>query len=118
MDLIILKRVLSELEMQYKSMSTMTTGDGKVYNVDVVIKDPLGRLVGLVKAEKGAYQFIADSKGLTKDELKQQQNFINKIKQKYAYNIVVDKLKKEGYVIAEEEKVQNNTIRLVARKWS
>lgn len=118
MDLIELKCALSQLEAQYAAMKTMTTGDGVIHNVDVAIKDPNGRLIGLEKTKEGAYQFIADSQGLTKEQLKQQQSFINKIKQKYAYNKVISELKKQGYVISQEEKVENNTIRLVARKWS
>lgn len=118
MDLIELKRTLSDLKLQYEEIKTLSTNDGATHNVDVVIKDPNGRLVGLEKTEKGIYQFIADSKGLTKEQLKQQQNFIHKIKQKYAYNKVIGELKKQGFVIAKEEKVQNNTIKLTARKWS
>ena len=118
MDLIELKKALSELEAQYEMIKTMQTSDGVVRNVDVVIKDPNGRQVGLQKTQDGTYQFIADSAGLSKEQLKQQQAFINKIKQRYSYNKIVDELKKQGYIIAEEEKVQNNTIRLVARKWS
>jgi hypothetical protein len=50
--------------------------------------------------------------------MKKQRDFVNKIRQRYAYNKIVTELKQRGYVIAEEEKVQNNTIKLVARKWS
>lgn len=117
-DLIALKRTLADLQAQYEEEKTMTTSSGVTHQVDVVIKDPQGRDIGLTKTKKGDYQFVADTKGLTKEQLKRQQVFINKIKQKYAYNQVVNELKKQGYVIAEEQKVQNNTIKLVARKWA
>lgn len=118
MDLIELKRTLSQLQTQYQAIKSMKTCDGKTHKVEVVIKDPTGRQIGLEKTDKGAYRFIADSEGLTKQEVKQQKTFINKIKQKYAYNKVISELKSQGYNICEEEKVTGNTIRLVARKWS
>ncbi|HAH19286.1 MAG: hypothetical protein A2Y00_06960 [Omnitrophica WOR_2 bacterium GWF2_43_52] len=117
-DLIALKRTLSDLQVEYEETKTLTTADGSSHKVEVVIKDPNGRLIGLEKTKKGEYQFVADTKGLTKEQLKKQQVFINKIKQKYAYSKVIAELKKQGYMISEEERVQKNTIRLVARKWS
>lgn len=116
-DLIALKRTLSELQAEYEEAKTLTTADGVSHKVEVAIKDPHGHVIGLEKTKKGEYQFVADTKGLTKEQLKKQQVFINKIKQKYTYGKVINELKKQGYIISEEEKVQNNTIRLVARKW-
>jgi hypothetical protein len=118
MDLIELKKALSEMEIKYEKAKQMRTCDGVIHNVDITIKDPSGREVGLEKTEKGTYRFITDSTGMSEKELKEQKSFLNRIRQRYAYNKITSELKKQGYVIAEEEKVQNNTIRLVARKWS
>ena len=117
-DLISLKRTLSELQAEYEEAKTVTTSDGVSRKVEVAIRDPHGRLIGLEKTRKGEYRFVADTKGLSNEQLKKQQVFINRIRQKYAYNKVINELKKQGYIISQEEKVQNNTIRLVARKWS
>lgn len=117
MDLLELKNTLTQLELKYEEMKTISTESGVVSKVDVLIKDPNGRAIGLQKTEKGTYRVVSDCKGLTQDQLKVQQKFVNKIKQKYAYNKVITELKKQGYIIAEEEKVANNTIKLVARKW-
>lgn len=117
-DLIQLKRALSDLELKLQKNSSMTTEDGLIHNVDVVVTDHCGKQIGFEKTESGVYRLIADSRGLDKNQLKKQKEFINKIRQRYAYNKITDELKKQGYIIAEEEKVQNNTIRLVARKWS
>ena len=116
--LITLISSIVQLGIAYKQLSSMRTSDGKIHKVDLLVKDEFGRDVGFEKTEKGTYQVISDTSGLNKEQLKKQQDFINKIRQKYAYNKITDELKKQGYVIAEEEKVQNNTIRLVARKWS
>lgn len=117
-DFIALKKTLSDLQVEYEETKALTVADGTSHKVEAVIKGPNGRLIGLEKTKNGEYQFVADTKGLTKEQAKKQQVFINKIKQKYAYSKVINELKKQGYIISEEEKVQNNTIRLVARKWS
>lgn len=121
---LMLINILSELRAQYeiyqqlKEVKTMTTCDGQIHKIEVAITDPNGRLIGLEKTEKGGYQFISESTHMSNYELEEQKKFINKIKQKYAYHRVIYELKKQGYVISEEEKVQNNTIRLVAKKWA
>jgi hypothetical protein len=118
LDLLELKRALKDLEIQYQEMQKMTTCDGKVHSVDVVMRDPSGATVGLQKNQDGTYGFIADEKNLSAAQKKKQAAFLNKIKQKYAYNKVVNELKSQGYLIAEEKKLDNNTIKLTARKWS
>jgi hypothetical protein len=116
--LAMLIKSIIDLGLEYKELKSMRTADGKIHNVDLVIKDEFGKDVGFEKTEKGDYRIIADTSGLTNAQLKKQQDFIKKIRQRYSYNNVINELKKQGYIIAEEEKVQNNTIRLVARKWS
>jgi len=115
--LAMLIKSIVDLGVEYKDLSTMRTADGTMHKVDLLIKDKNGKDIGFEKTKKGDYKIIADTSSLTGAQLKEQQRFINKIKQKYAYNRIMDVLKQQGYVIAEEEKVQNNTIRLVARKW-
>lgn len=113
----VLIKSLIDLGVEYKKLSQMRTGDGKIHNVDLVVKDENGKEIGFEKTEKGDYRIIADSSGLNKTQIKKQADLIKQIKQRYSYNTVIDKLKKDGYIIAQEEKVKNNTIRLVARKW-
>lgn len=107
-----------DLSREYYEVSSMRTTDGKIYNVALVTKDNNGRQIGFQKTEQGDYRIIADCGGLNNAQLKEQQNFVKQIRQRYSYNTVIQELKKQGYIIAEEEKVPNNTIRLVARKWS
>lgn len=117
-DLIELKKALSELELKYERVKSVEDSAGITHKVEVAIKDPNGRVIGLEKNKDGSYQFVSDSKGLTRQQLKQQADFINRIKQRYAYNKIIKELKGQGYIIAQEQKVENNTIKLVARKWS
>lgn len=116
--LFFLIKSINDLRMEYKELCSMRTADGAIHNVEVLVKDSNGKDVGFEKTEKGDYRIITDTSGLDEIQIKNQQDFVKKIRQRYAYNKVTDELKKQGYVIAEEEKVQNNTIRLVARKWS
>lgn len=118
MDLIELKNTLNNLEAKFKEATMMQTKDGAVHKVDVVIQGPNGRDIGLQKTKKGDYRFVTDCAGLSKEQLDKQKKFINTVKQKYAYNKVIGEFKKQGYIIVEEEKVKDNTIKLVARKWS
>ena len=97
----------------------MRNGQGQIVKVDVVVKDPAtGRDIGFQKTEKGDYRIITDSLGLNETQAKAQQDFVKQIRQRYAYNKVLEQLKKQGYIIAQEEKVADNTIHIVARKWS
>ncbi len=116
--LAVLIKSIVDLGREYKELTTMRGEDGTIHTVDLVLKDENGNNVGFEKTAKGDYKVIADTRGLNASQLKQQQQFIHRIRQRYAYNSVTQELKKQGYVIAEEEKIQNNTIRLVARKWA
>jgi hypothetical protein len=113
-----LMQSISDLGRECQELKKLNTTDGKVYDVDLVTTDENGRNIGFQKTAKGDYKVIADCAGLNPEQLKKQQNFVKQIRQRYSYNSVVKELKQQGYIIAEEEKVQDNTIRLVARKWS
>jgi hypothetical protein len=95
----------------------MVTTDGKVYKVDVVVKDENNRAIGFQKQKDGAYKIIADSAGLNAEQLKKQNTLINKIKRHYAYTMVIQELKKQGYQIAEEKKLEKDTVKIIARRW-
>jgi hypothetical protein len=114
----LLIKSIVDLGCEYRELTSVRTSDGKIHKVDLVLKDENGKDVGFEKTKKGDYQIVTDSSGLNSYQLSKQQEFVKKIRQRYSYNAVLEELKKQGYVIAEEEKVQNNTIRLVARKWS
>ncbi|MBM3249542.1 MAG: DUF1257 domain-containing protein [Candidatus Omnitrophica bacterium] len=116
--LVCLIKSIVDLGIQYKELASMRTADGKVHKVDLVIKDEFGKEIGFEKTEQGNYRIVSDSSGLNQNQIRKQQEFVKKIRQRYAYNKVVEELRKQGYTIAEEEKVEKNTIRLVARKWS
>lgn len=109
-------QAIEDLNAQYKKLGQIKSC-GKMEKVDIVVKDPAtGRDIGFQKTDKG-YRVICDSEGLSAEQAKQQQAFVKQIRQRYAYNKVLDELRKQGYIIAEEEKLEKNTIRILARKW-
>ncbi|MBN3041153.1 MAG: DUF1257 domain-containing protein [Candidatus Omnitrophica bacterium] len=108
---------LARKELAYQQNCKMTTTEGKAYNVDVMVKDDNNRQIGFQKQKDGTCKVIADSAGLTPAQLKKQKSFINKIRQRYAYNKILGELKKEGYQLVEEKKEAKDTVRLLARRW-
>lgn len=118
LDYSTLKRTLSELEAQLEENTRISTSEGKKHSVDIAVVGPGGKRVGFKKTKTGAYEIINESCGLSNAQRIKLDAFINKIRQRYSYHRVVDELNSQGYVIAEEEKSADNTIRLVARKWS
>jgi hypothetical protein len=110
-------QAISDLNAACREKAKMKATDGKIYDVDVVVKDENNREIGFQKQKDGSYAVIADCAGLNSAQLKKQNEFINKIKQRYAYNTILNELKKKGYQLAEEKKMEKNTIKLVARRW-
>ena len=75
------------------------------------------RVVTLAIFENGTYKVVADSAGLNPEQLREQKETINSIKRRYAYNMVIQELNKQGYQVVEEKKMEKDTVKLVARKW-
>jgi|WetSurMetagenome_2_1015567.scaffolds.fasta_scaffold325348_2 hypothetical protein len=108
---------ISDLKLAQEKMKQIETADGKIYKVDVAVKDENNKLVGFQKQKDGSYKIIADSRGLNTMQLKKQQQFVNSIKKRYAYNMIIKELNKQGYQIAEEKQVENDTVKIIARRW-
>lgn len=108
---------INDLRLAYQEKTQMETSDGKIFNVDVVVKDENNRSIGFQKQKNGTYKVIVDSAGLNLTQLKKQQEFINKIKRRYAYNMVIQELKRQGYQITEEKEIEKDTVKLTARRW-
>lgn len=107
----------SELKVAHEQKKQMRTHDGSVHPVEVVIKDENNREIGFQKQKDGSYKIIADEAGLSQNQVKKQQQLINKVKQRYAYTMVVQELKKQGYQVAEEKAAEKGAIKLIVRKW-
>jgi hypothetical protein len=124
-NLALLKQALSDLKMQYVEADANNKLKIKVWNNktiedDVVLEVKTGSSysVGVVEnKEENCFEFVADWWGIeTYADLKQE-DLIDKITQKYAYNNVIEKIRKEGYDVVTENVDNENKIKIVARKW-
>ncbi|MDD5669080.1 MAG: DUF1257 domain-containing protein [Candidatus Omnitrophica bacterium] len=110
-------KAIEDLQLARQEKTRIETETGRIEQVDVVVQDTNGKQVGFQKQKDGSYKVIADSRGLTAEQLKKQKEFINSIKRKYAYNMVTQQLQRQGYQIVEEKKVEKQAVKLVARRW-
>lgn len=124
-SVILLVRAIKELNLAHQAAEhaktvnsiRMKTSTGEIHNVDVVVTDANNRPIGFQKQENGTYKVIADSAGLSAEQLKQQKATVNSIRRRYAYNTVMQELEKQGFQVVEEKKMEKDTVKLVARRW-
>lgn len=117
--------VLSELAQDYAMIKEIESGknrqyeivncNGKKEQVDILVTDSQKQKIGFQKQADGSYRAIASYRNT--EQKKHQEKLLNKIRQKYAYKTVMNDLKRKGYNIVEEKNVEDNTIRIVARRW-
>lgn len=117
LDLFEFLDALGDLKRASKRCDTLKTSDGRTHKVEATFQDALGREAGLQKTEKG-YTIITDCHGLTTEEQKKQTESVQQIIQRYAQKKVLKQLMAEGYVVAEEQKQQDGSIKMLVRKWS
>lgn len=108
-------RVLEELRKGEERLFTLETADGRVEKVNVLVTDPEGIKIGFQRQKNGQYKIITSA--VTPAHLQKQKDVVNRIRQRYAYNLVKQELRTRGYAVVEEKDVGNKTIRIVARRW-
>ncbi|HDD64572.1 MAG TPA: DUF1257 domain-containing protein [Firmicutes bacterium] len=104
--------ILKEISGEYK----LETCDGKIEKVDILVKDNEGTEIGFKKREDGNY-YVVIPRAESEEMRKKQEELVNRIRRKYAYNLVKEDLKRKGFTIVEEKEVGKNTIKIVARRW-
>ncbi len=80
-------------------------------SVQFLVHASFGTL-GFRKTAGGSYELIGDDMMLN-----HQQNFVNRLKQQYAYKKILKDAKAAGYHLVQEELGEDQTIKLVVRKW-
>jgi hypothetical protein len=71
----------------------------------------------ILNEETGTCEFVADWWGVETYTEQTQEQYLNKISQRYAYNTVMDKIKEKGYQMVTEEVDEKNNVHIVLRKW-
>ena len=117
MELAQLAAVLGELRYEYRTAKQIKTHHGEMHSVDMIFKDAVGRDIGVKRTGTG-YRLIFDRHDLSKEQIKKQTASIQQVVQRYAYRKVLKELQAQGYMVAEEEKRSDGTIRLIVRKWT
>lgn len=120
---LILKQALSDLNIKYVESSENNELVVKGYDKDhekvrMLLKTGGPYDIGIVhNTAEDTYEFIADWWGVEDYIEMKQEDYINKITQRYAYNNVMDKIRSKGYDVVNEDVDEKENIRIVLRKW-
>jgi hypothetical protein len=93
---------------------TLTGYNGQKTNIDILIKLNSSYDIGFTRNKDASYQITADWWGVTQVK---KEDFIRDVKQNYSLNMIRREMKKKGYKLVEQKKNQDNTIKVVVRKW-
>jgi tRNA G26 N,N-dimethylase Trm1 len=108
----VLLQVLKELGYQVEQNTHIRGYMGDKTNAEYVIKQSNGYDLGFRKNEE-SYELVADFWGAKIN----QQEFINKISQKYAHKTLMETIQTEGFNVEEEEVLADGTVRVVVGRW-
>ncbi|MBC5795450.1 DUF1257 domain-containing protein [Sphaerospermopsis sp. LEGE 00249] len=108
----VLYQILQELGYQVELNSQVRGYIGNKTHAEYVIKQANGYDLGFRKNAE-SYELVADFWGAKIN----QQEFINKISQKYAHRSLMETIQTEGFDVEEEEVLADGTVRVVVGKW-
>lgn len=111
-----LKSALSDLGVEWKQGPHPVRGyQGQTRTAEVVISQDNDYDIGF-SWNGNEYELVADlqywKQPLTVD------GFLRQVTQKYAYHTVLSETSKQGFQVAQEQKNQDGSIRLVVQRWS
>lgn len=111
-----LEAALTDLGVDWKSGPRSVRGyQGQTRNAEVVIEQDNGYDVGFSWNGKD-YELVTDM------QYWQQpwsvDGFLKRVTQRYAYHTVMNETAKQGFQVAEEQKNEDGSIRLVVQRWS
>jgi hypothetical protein len=111
-----LQAALSDLGIDWKSGPANVRGyQGQTHNAEVVIEQDNQYDVGF-RWNGSEYELVADL------QYWQQpwsvNGFLNQVSQRYAYHTVRNATSNEGFQVAEEQKNEDGSLRLVVQRWS
>ena len=109
----LLLQALRDLGLQFEEGAQKVRGfGGQTQPVDVRVKLPLSYDIGF-KKNGDSFEIVADWYGVR--GLKQQ-DFVQRLTQRYAYHAARAKLEAQGFNLVEEETQESGQIRLVLRR--
>lgn len=114
-----LLKALKKMGYSFRENSKCKGYNGKTFNADIVVDLPNSKYNIAFKKKYKNYELVADWYGINGLNWKKLKNSIekrvtnieNKIKQEYAYNNTIEKLKDKGFSIKDENR-ENGEIRI------
>lgn len=110
-----LQTALTDLGIDWKSGPCPVRGyRGQTVNAEVAIEQENGYDIGF-RWNGNEYELVADlqywQQPISVDR------FLNKITQRYAFQTVLNETTKQGFQVAEQQKNEDGSIRLVVQRW-
>lgn len=111
-----LQAALSDLGIDWKSGPREVRGyRGQTYKAEISIEQNNGYDIGF--SWNGAeYELVADLQFW--EQAWSVNRFLSMVTQRYAYHTVVSETAKQGFQLAEQQKNEDGSIRLVLQRWS
>lgn len=111
-----LKAALNDLAIDWKEGPATVRGyQGQTHSAEVVIEQENQYDVGF-RWNGTEYELVADlqywQQPLTVN------GFLSQVSQRYAYHTVMNATSEQGFQVAEEQKNEDGSIRLVVQRWS
>jgi hypothetical protein len=111
-----LQSALTELGIDWKSGPTEVRGyKGQTHNAEVAIAQENGYDIGFTWNGQ-EYSLVADLQYWQQPWTVNR--FLNEVTQRYAYHTVVNETAKQGFQIAEQQKNEDGSIRVVLQRWA
>ncbi len=116
-----IKRALEELGLPFVAEQAGQAAVVRGYRgqtLDAAIKIDMGKYdIGVVLAADGTFDLIADWWGVETTHGATEEEFKNRLSQRYQYHNVKMACEAKGYTVEEETNEEDGTINLVVRKW-
>jgi len=114
-NLVSLQAALTDLGIDWKSGPCPVNGyRGQTVEAEIAIEQENGYDIGF-KFNGNEYELVADLQFW--QQAWSVDRFLNKVTQRYAFQTVLNETTKQGFQIAEEQKNEDGSIRLVVQRW-
>ena len=111
-----LQAALTDLEIDWKSGPRTVRGyQGQTRTAEVVVEQDNNYDIGF-SWNGTEYELVADLQYW--QQAWSVDGFLNRVTQRYAYQTVMAQTAKQGFQVAEQQKNQDGSIRLVVQRWS
>lgn len=110
-----LETALTDLGIDWKSGPCPVRGyRGQSINAEIAIEQENGYDIGF-RWNGNEYELVADLQYWQQPITVER--FLNKITQRYAFQTVLNETAKQGFQVAEQQKNEDGSIRLVVQRW-